>query len=84
MLHCLMARMRYGLWRCVNGFLVAVDTVGIGHHTEYPSDKDTVALQIPFADGIVPRHRVLKEGACHIASQVVSHREQLDLVISEL
>jgi hypothetical protein len=62
----------------VNGFIVAVDTVGVGHHTEYPSDKETVALQIPFADGIVPDYKVLKQGACHSASQVV-HRADVDV-----
>jgi hypothetical protein len=57
----------------VNGLIVAADTTGIGHHTAYPSDKETVALQIPFADGRVPAHKVIKQGACHSASQVISH-----------
>jgi hypothetical protein len=57
----------------VNGLVVAADTAGIGHHTAYPSDKETVALQIPFANGVVPPHKVLKQGACHSASQVISH-----------
>jgi hypothetical protein len=57
----------------VNGLIVAADTTGVGHHTAYPSDKETVALQIPFADGKVPAHKILKQGACHSASQVISH-----------
>ena len=57
----------------VNGLIVAADTTGAGHHTAYPSDKETVALQIPFAGGVVPRHEVLKQGACHASSQVVAH-----------
>jgi hypothetical protein len=57
----------------VNGLVVAADVVGVGHHTAYPSDKETVALQIPFAGGRIPDHKVLKQGACHTASQVTSH-----------
>ena len=68
----------------VNGLAVAADTTGLGHHTAYPSDKETVALQIPFADGIVPHHRVLKGGACHSASQVISHDSSTTLVANEL
>lgn len=49
----------------VNGFLVANDVKGIGHYTTYPSDKETVALQVPFEGGIVPEHKVLRRGACH-------------------
>lgn len=48
----------------VNGLMIAADTVGVGHVTEYPSDKPTVALQIPFEDGRVPEHRVLYRGVC--------------------
>jgi hypothetical protein len=56
----------------VNGFLVATDTTGIGHYTTYPSNKNTVALQIPFKDGIVPEHVVLKKsGACDTPEQVI-------------
>jgi hypothetical protein len=64
-----------GVWvvEGVNGLIVAADTTGVGHHTAYPSDKETVALQIPFADGKVPAHKILKQGACHSASQVISH-----------
>lgn len=49
----------------VNGFLVANDVKGIGHYTTYPSDKETVALQVPFEEGNVPDHEVLGRGACH-------------------
>lgn len=48
-----------------NGLLVAVDTIGTGHISTYPSDVSTVSLQIPFADGSVPEHTVLSWGPCH-------------------
>jgi hypothetical protein len=66
----------------VNGLVVAADTVGEGHHTAYPSDKETVALQVPFADGKVPDHKVLKQGACHSVSQVIS-RELTEMSMSD-
>ncbi|VUC31401.1 unnamed protein product [Clonostachys rosea] len=47
-----------------NGLIVAVDTVGVGHYTEYPSEIPSVALQIPFKDGVAPTHRVIKHGPC--------------------
>lgn len=55
-----------GLWiePGVHGLMVAADTVGDGHFTEYPSDSKSVALQIPFADGVLPAHRVVKNGTC--------------------
>ena len=53
----------------VNGFLVANDVTGIGHYTTYPSDKETVALQVPFEGGAVPDHEVLGKGACHQTSR---------------
>jgi hypothetical protein len=68
----------------VNGLIVAADTTGIGHHTAYPSDKETVALQIPFADGKVPAHKILKQGACHSASQVISYDSSTSLLGDEL
>ena len=49
------------------GTLIAVDTPAVsryGHRSTYPSDADTVALQIPFAPGEIPRHTVLYEGPC--------------------
>ncbi|KAL9116629.1 MAG: hypothetical protein Q9187_006845 [Circinaria calcarea] len=50
-----------------NGLIIAADTAAVskdGHITEYPSDRETVALQIPTLGGEVPAHRVLHEGAC--------------------
>ena len=56
----------------VHGLLVAVDAAGEGHYTNYPSDKTTIALQVPFEDGIVPSHTVVDPGACKSSSQVTS------------
>ena len=33
------------------GMIVAADMVGLGHHTAYPGDTESVALQIPFKGG---------------------------------
>lgn len=41
-----------------------------GHITTYPSDTDTVALQIPFEGGRFPAHSVLYEGPCQWAEMV--------------
>ena len=49
------------------GLIVAVDTPGVsryGHITTYPAAADTVALQIPFAEGSVPKHTVIHDGPC--------------------
>jgi hypothetical protein len=54
----------------VNGLLVAADVTGVGHYTNYPSNKQTVALQFPFIDGKVPDHTVLHRGACKANSQL--------------
>ncbi|KAB8238248.1 uncharacterized protein BDW43DRAFT_263333 [Aspergillus alliaceus] len=54
----------------VNGLLVAADVSGFGHYTDYPSDKTTIALQVPFKDGHIPDHAVVHRGACRSASQV--------------
>ena len=48
----------------VNALIVAADTRGEGHFTEYPSDKPSIALQIPFKDGEVPEHGIVNEGVC--------------------
>jgi hypothetical protein len=56
-----------------NGFIIAADVGGIGHYTTYPSDKETVALQAPFKDGIAPAHTVLKRGPCHSIAQGTVH-----------
>ncbi|CAI6333148.1 unnamed protein product [Periconia digitata] len=49
----------------VGGLLFAVDTVGTGHRTQYPSDQETVAIALPFAEGKIPDHTVLVEGPCN-------------------
>lgn len=46
------------------GLIVANDIEGIGHFTEYPGEKESVALQLPFKDGIVPDYEVVGRGAC--------------------
>ncbi|KAH8889046.1 hypothetical protein GQ53DRAFT_748530 [Thozetella sp. PMI_491] len=48
----------------VNGFMIAIDIVGDGHYTEYPSDKPSVALQLPFSEGRIPEYRLVKSGVC--------------------
>lgn len=35
-----------------------------GHYTEFPSDEQTVLLQMPFANSEVPEHTVLYDGPC--------------------
>ena len=52
----------------VNGLMIAADVKGDGHFTEYPSDKPSVALQIPFKDGRMPKHRVVGTGVCDISN----------------
>lgn len=50
-----------------NGLIIAADTADVsddGHITVYLSREQTVGLQIPFRDGVVPPHRVIHEGAC--------------------
>lgn len=51
--------------------LLAVDTDTTGHITTYPSDEQTIALQIPTAGGIVPNHTVLHSGACKSSEQSI-------------
>ena len=49
------------------GLILAADTAAVsrhGHITDYPSDRETVGLQIPTADGKVPNHRILHAGPC--------------------
>lgn len=48
-----------------DSLLVANDVLGTGHITTYPSDEKTIGLQIPFAGGLIPPHRILYEGPCH-------------------
>ena len=54
----------------VNGLLVANDVTGIGHYTDYPSDKEAVALQLPFKDGKPPEHIIVHNGSCKVSRQV--------------
>ncbi|KAE9373098.1 hypothetical protein N431DRAFT_465401 [Stipitochalara longipes BDJ] len=51
------------------GLIVANDVKGVGHFTEYPGEKESVALQVPFKDGIVPEHEVVGRGACPLADE---------------
>ena len=55
----------------LNGLIIAVDTVGDGHYTEYPSTQPAVALQIPFKSGEAPDHRIVKRGPCDMAASTV-------------
>lgn len=59
-----------GLWirEGINPLIVATDTMGKGHYTDYPGEKQAVALQVPFKDGAVPQHVVVGEGACDMLS----------------
>ena len=50
-----------------NGLIIAADTADVskvGHISDYPSQEETMSLQIPIADGVAPPHEVLHEGAC--------------------
>ncbi|KAB8254133.1 hypothetical protein BDV32DRAFT_132913 [Aspergillus pseudonomiae] len=68
----------------VNGLLVAADTVGEGHYTDYPSDKTTVALQIPFENGIIPPHKIVHLGACKSPNQIISNDPGVELSFARL
>jgi hypothetical protein len=50
----------------VNPLIIAadIDMRSPGHLTFYPSDTETVAMQIPFKHGKVPEHKVLYGGPC--------------------
>lgn len=50
----------------VSSLIIAVDTDtrSPGQLTYYPGDEETVALQIPFKDGNVPKHTVVHAGPC--------------------
>ncbi|KAK5194372.1 hypothetical protein LTR99_002873 [Exophiala xenobiotica] len=50
----------------VNPLIIAADTDmrSPGHLTFYPSDTETVAMQIPFKHEKVPEHKVLYGGPC--------------------
>ena len=45
-------------------YMIATDMRGVGHYTAYPSDENTLALQIPFVDGKLPEHIILHNGTC--------------------
>lgn len=68
----------------VNGLLVAADAAGEGHYTGYPSDKTTIALQIPFEGGIIPSHNVAHSGACTSPSQIISDGRETGLPVAKL
>ncbi|KAF2156651.1 hypothetical protein K461DRAFT_234334, partial [Myriangium duriaei CBS 260.36] len=55
-----------GVWVIggAKGLIVAVDTTGSGHITTYPSDRETIALAIPFANGTAPAYEVVNKGQC--------------------
>lgn len=59
------------LWIDEGDVMIAADTIGKGHITDYPLDKDTHALQIPFKDGVLPAHRVIRSGVCHASVNIV-------------
>ncbi|KAH7043324.1 hypothetical protein B0J12DRAFT_672714 [Macrophomina phaseolina] len=54
-----------------NGLIVAVDTMGSGHFTTYPTDQTTISFALPFLNGEPPAHKVRSEGACHGNTQLV-------------
>ncbi|KAI8948667.1 hypothetical protein F4801DRAFT_441893 [Xylaria longipes] len=52
------------------GLIFAADTNDVskeGHRTQYPGITETIALQIPTADGKVPKHNLVHEGPCSIS-----------------
>ncbi|KAJ9136570.1 hypothetical protein NKR23_g9717 [Pleurostoma richardsiae] len=36
----------------------------MGHYTEFPSDEETILVQVPFAGNEAPEHSVIYEGPC--------------------
>ena len=64
----------------VNGLIIAADVRGDGHFTEYPSDKPTVALQVPFDGGKMPEHRVLGKGVCGVSRSGLDWRKHDGMV----
>jgi hypothetical protein len=67
----------------VNNLIVANDVRGEGHFTDYPSDKPSIALQIPFRDGKVPEHRVVNEGACAPDSGMMEDSLAVEALVSQ-
>ncbi len=62
----------------VNGLMIAADVEGDGHYTDYPSDKETVALQIPFEDGELPEHQVVGKGVCDSGRRTMRRESNVD------
>jgi hypothetical protein len=54
--------------------IIANDVKGTGHFTEYPGDKESVALQVSFRDGVVPKHEVVERSACLIGERNCEER----------
>jgi hypothetical protein len=48
-----------------------------GHSTNYPSDSETIALQIPTG-GAFPKHKVLHSGPCTSGEVVKRDARGLD------
>jgi len=50
-----------------NGLILAADIKNAstyGHITVYPNKKETIVMQIPTADNVIPPHSVLHDGPC--------------------
>ncbi|KAK2612546.1 hypothetical protein QQS21_001484 [Conoideocrella luteorostrata] len=47
-----------------NGLIVANDMDGEGHISEYPAKHPSIALQLPFEGGQVPKHKIVRDGPC--------------------
>ena len=63
-----------------NALIFAADTAAVsakGHLTSYPSNSETVALQIPTG-GIIPDHNVLHSGPCTPAELEKRSLDELD------
>ena len=49
------------------GLVIAADTIDIsqyGHITTYPSNENTISINIPTGDGKIPEHKCLYSGPC--------------------
>jgi len=63
-----------------NGLIFAADTAAVsakGHSTNYPSNSETIALQIPTG-GAIPDHNVLHSGPCTPAELEKRSLDELD------
>ncbi|KAI1825886.1 hypothetical protein F4861DRAFT_500230 [Xylaria intraflava] len=59
------------------GLLFAADTPDVsakGHRTQYPGMVETIGIQIPTADGQVPKHDLLHMGPCN-GSEIAGVRQ---------